>query len=65
MQVGIGVWEWLCDALLFDPLAAQLERLGVPATIHIWMSNALRSGGLEPRGHVSHRVRAVPAFRPR
>jgi predicted TIM-barrel fold metal-dependent hydrolase len=29
------------------------------------LSNVVRSGGLEPRGHVSHRVRAVHAFRTR
>lgn len=45
--------------------ARLIRTLGAPATIHIWMSNVLRSGGLEPCGHVSHRVRAVLAFRPR
>jgi hypothetical protein len=40
---------------------------GVDSTTIVVLQSphAFRSGGLEPRGHVSHRVRVVPAFRPR
>jgi hypothetical protein len=56
----------ICDNMwaLHSRQSVQLA-LGVPCHHPHLESNVLRSGGLEPCGHVSHRVRAVPAFRPR
>jgi hypothetical protein len=73
----VAAWDWLgTDDVSSPPSLPSNRRLKQPTRggrqgrERVFLTTAaagyvLRSGGLEPRGHVSHRVRAVPAFRPR